>query len=152
TVPAAADFAAADPGSDLRNNGIQADLVVIAHPSAVDLLADGSPVPGTPLANLLQRRATQGITSKVVLLQDVQDQFNDGLAGPLAIKSFLTWVLSTQPGEGWASPKPSYVMLIGDGSYDYKAGLPNGNFVPTQMMYKDSPELGYYSSDNLLAA
>src|SRR5262249_16848617 len=86
------------------------------------------------------------------LLEDVQDEFNDGLAGPTAIKNFLRFVFSTSPGEGWASPKPAYLLLLGDGSYDYKGGIAAGNYVPTQVLFKDDPALGHCASDNGLAA
>jgi hypothetical protein len=145
TIPTDPDFFA-DTVSDLRNTATQADLIVVAHPAVLD---SG---PTAPLAQLLAFRASRGISSKVVLIGDVEDEFHDGLPGPLAIESFLTWVLSTNPGEGWASPKPAFVLLLGDGSYDYKAGTTNGNFVPTQILYQDQPELGYYASDNVLAA
>jgi len=54
------------------------------------------------------------------MIQDVQDEFNAGLYGADAIRSFLRFVMSTAPGEGWADPKPAYVLLLGDGSYDPK--------------------------------
>jgi hypothetical protein len=145
TVPTTADFVA-DTVSDLRDGALQADLLVIAHPSVLDQGA------GSPLSQLLALRASRGLSSKVARLDDVEDEFNDGIAGPAAIKNFLRWVLSTAPGEGWASPKPAYVLLLGDGSFDYKAGTVNGNYVPTQIIFKDDPALGYYASDNVLAA
>lgn len=144
TIPASQDFQA-DLVSDLRNTSNQADLIVIASATVLD------DSPGSTVANFLTHRGTQGISSKVVLISDVEDEFNDGLPGPLAVKRFLEWVMSTAPGEGWALPKPIYVLLIGDGSYDYKGGLASGNYVPTQLMFKDAPELGYYASDNLMA-
>ncbi len=142
SIPAAADFAP-DVVSDLRSTSIQADLVVIAHESLQS---------SSGLAAFLAHRASQGVTSKVALIGDVEDEFNDGLPGPLAIKRFLQWVMSTAPGEGWAEPKPSFVLLLGDASYDYKGGTASGNFVPTQILFKNLLELGYYASDNLLAA
>jgi len=144
SIPGGADFTA-DTVSDLRDTANQADLIVIAHPTVLDLS------PSSPLSLLLERRALQGIRSTVARIEDVQDDFNDGLAGPLAIKRFLQWVMSTNPGEGWASPKPSFVLILGDGSYNYKGGTAAGNFVPTQIFLKDDPQLGYYASDNVLA-
>jgi hypothetical protein len=148
TIPASEDFQA-DTVSDLRDNAQQADWIVIAHPDLLDL------GPSAPLTGLINYRATPArgsLTSKVVLLQDVEDEFNHGLPGPVAIREFLRWVLSDQPGEGWADPKPSFVLLLGDGSTDYKLGTSEGNFVPTQVMFKDDPQLGYYASDNVMAA
>jgi hypothetical protein len=144
-IPASADFTA-DVVSDLRSTATQADLVVIAHPSVLDNPAACSSASLTALLNL---RAGQGISSKVACIQDVYDEFNDGLAGPDAIQKFLAWVHSAG---GWASPKPAFVLLLGDGSYDYKAGMTNGNLVPTQIVFRDEFELGYYASDSLLAA
>lgn len=143
-IPPDADFQA-DTVSDLRSTSNQADLIVIAHPSVLD---QG---PSSPLTQLLNHRASQGISSKVARLQDVEDEFNDGLAGPLAIENFLRWVMSAAPGEGWAEPKPAYVLLLGDGSYHYKGGTAQGNFVPTQILFKDDPSLGYFASDGLMA-
>lgn len=148
TIPGGSAFQA-DNVSDLRNNVNQADLIVIASEAVLD------ESPGGPLMQLLGHRATAAggsLSSKVVHLQDVYDEFQQGLPGPTAIREFLRWVLSTAPGEGWAGPKPSYVMLIGDGSADYKSGATFGNYVPTQILFKDDPVLGFYASDNVMGA
>lgn len=147
-TPAMGEFLV-DTVSTLRDNARQADYIVIAHP---DVLDTGG---GAPLTQLLAHRATAaggGFTTTIVMLEDVQDEFNDGLPGPVAIREFLRWVMSTQPGEGWAAPKPTHVMLLGDGTYDYKGGTASGGFIPTQIMFKDLIELGYYSSDHVNAA
>jgi len=147
-VPPPEDFEA-DTVSDLRENAQQADWIVIAHP---DVLDQGVTA---PLAQLMDYRATPargGLTSKLVMLQDVEDEFNQGLPGPLAVREFLRWVISDLPGEGWADPKPSFVLLLGDGSTDYKGGTAEGSFIPTQVLFKDDPQLGYYASDNVMAA
>jgi hypothetical protein len=134
--PSASDFEA-DRASTLVTDPTQADLVVIAHPDLLDSECSegGNPcaydvdctasetdrcdvVPGSALELLLSKRITQGITSRVARIQDVEDEFGGGLAGPEAIRSFLAWVLSG----GWNGPPPAYVMLIGDGAFDYKAG------------------------------
>ncbi len=148
---------AADTISDLKNSAQQADMIVIAHPAVLDA-APGACVGANPtgcLSELLAFRATPaggGLTSKIVRLDDIEDEFNDGLSGPAAIREFLRWVLSTTPGEGWQDPRPAYVMLVGDGSYRYKDGTSMGNFVPTQILFKDALQLGYYASDNMLGA
>jgi hypothetical protein len=135
-----------DTVSDLKTNSNQADMIVIAHPTVLGAASQAT------LNQLLAYHATKGVTSRIVMMQDIADEFGDGLAGPVAIRNFLAWVMSTNPGEGWANPKPAYVMILGDGSYDYKAGESNGNFVPTQLLFLDDPSLGYYASDNVLAA
>jgi hypothetical protein len=143
---APADFTA-DAVSDLRNTGNQADLIVITHPTTV-----GAASTTTLNQFLAWKLANQGITSKVVAIQDVYDEFGDGNPGPLAIKNFLSFVMSAP---GWSSPKPAYVLLLGDGTYDYMhkdLSLPDGNFIPTQIVFKDDPSFGYYASDSVLAA
>jgi len=88
------------------------------------------------------------------MIQDVYDEFGDGLATPQAIKNFLAFTLSTNPGEGWSGRKPAWVLLIGDGSYDSKYNdttVPPSNLVPTQILFKDDPSFGYYASDSILA-
>jgi len=138
-----------DTVSDLRDPATQADLVVIAHPTVLD------DAPGSPLSLLLTHRASPeggGLTSKIVRIQDIEDEFQFGLPGPQAIRELLRWVTSDAVGEGWADPKPAYVWLLGDGSYDYKAGTSRGSYVPTQVMFQDDPVFGHYTSDNLLAA
>jgi hypothetical protein len=54
--------------------------------------------------------------------------------------------------QGWQNPKPAFLLILGDGSYDYKAKTASGDYVPTQILFKDDPALGYYSSDNELTA
>ncbi|HJQ99538.1 MAG TPA: C25 family cysteine peptidase, partial [Candidatus Polarisedimenticolaceae bacterium] len=140
----AADFTP-DTISDLRNTSNQADLIVITHPTTVGAAAT------TTLNQLLAwKLANQGITSKVAAIQDVYDEFGDGNPGPLAIKNFLAYAMSS-----WANRKPAYVLLLGDGTYDYQhrdTSFPDGNFIPTQILYKDDPSFGYYASDSVLAA
>ncbi len=149
SVPADPDFAA-DTVSDLRNNANQADMIVISRPDVLGSAAT------TKLNQLLALRlAQQGITSKIVMLQDVQDEFNDGLYGPDAIRKFLGWVMSAAPGEGWAGPKPFYVLLIGDGSYDPKHNDTTAavsDYVPTVNLLNSDYQLAYLASDNALAA
>jgi hypothetical protein len=146
SIPASADFEA-DTVSDLRQSSVQADLIVIAHP---DVLDDPANCSSTVLGDYLAHRlAASGLTSKVACMEDVEDEFNDGLAGPLAIKNFLAWVMSPS---GWSAPKPTYVLLLGDGSYHYKGGTGSGNYVPTQILFLKRVQLGYYASDSLLAA
>ncbi|MCP3982456.1 MAG: hypothetical protein GY716_24400 [bacterium] len=139
----------ADLVSDLRLNSNQADMVVIAHPDLVSTL------PGSELSLLLAHRASAAggnVTSKVAWIQDVYDEFGHGIPGTQPIREFIRYVLSDAPGEGWADPRPAYVLLIGDSSYEFKAGTAEGTYIPTQILFKDDPILGYYASDSIMAA
>lgn len=72
-------------------------------------------------------RRGQGDTVKVVEVSEIYDEFNYGVLSSNSIKSFLQYAK-----ENWQTP-PSYVLIIGDASYDSRnfEGLGFFNFVPT---------------------
>ncbi|MEW5807147.1 MAG: C25 family cysteine peptidase [Acidobacteriota bacterium] len=138
------DSCVLDTVSDLKDTTNQADIIVIGTPDTIDNS------PGSPLDSLLDSRlANRGLTSKVVMFEDVCDEFNNGLFDPNAIRYFLDYAYNN-----WTSPKPSYLFIIGDGTFDYKNRYSLADFkslVPTQIMFQVNSTLGYYSSDNWLA-
>lgn len=107
-----------------------------------------------PAADLAAYRASQGLVTRVVDVQDIFDEFSFGLPDPAAIRAFLSYAWSR-----W-SPRPAYVLLAGAGSYDYRNDLGYGDclvppvltgalgvLVPADGLYADvadndaSPEL-----------
>ena len=61
-------------------------------------------------------------------MQDIYDEFSNGRMSPAAIQSFVRQAYQT-----WQSPAPAYLLLLGDGHFDYRmnTGLSNyPNFVP----------------------
>ncbi len=83
------------------------------------------------------------LTSMVVDIEDVWDEFNYGVASPHALRSFLTYAQ-----KNWVKA-PRYVVLAGDGSFDYKdVYARGGNLVPP--MTVNTP-FGLVSSDNWAA-
>lgn len=96
-----------------------ASFVVITHRSLMQ--------PATTWASY---RAGQGISTKVIDVQEIFDEFNFGIASSLAIKAFLDYAF-----HNWQVP-PAYVLLIGDASYDPKNYTNNGywNMIPTRMV------------------
>lgn len=93
-----------------------------------------------PLAEL---RASQGLSVKVVKLKDIYDEFNFGIDSPYAIKNFLSFTY-----QYWLKPAPTYVLLVGDATYDYKYywGRGTKNVLPTYLLL--TPYLGETASDN----
>ncbi len=89
-------------------------------------------------------RAGQGVSTKVVDVEEIFDEFNYGVSSSLAIESFLDYAKNN-----WQTP-PSYVLLIGDATYDPKNYHGNGywNMVPTRMVNTLFEETG---SDEALA-
>jgi Peptidase family C25/Propeptide_C25/Fibronectin type III domain len=142
---------AADPVlSDPQN---AADIVVIGSRDTLD------PSPGGALDNLLAHRlATQGLTSKVVFVDQIYDEFGFGQRSLYAIRSFLAYAFDNWKGTSGAARPPSFVLLVGDATPDYKHTLPDSFYpdwidqVPTPIMMEVNSVLGYYSSDNWLAS
>jgi hypothetical protein len=79
------------------------------------------------------------LTSKVVDIEDVYDEFNFGIPDPHALRTFLGYAYSE-----WTQ-RPKYVLLGGDGTWDYKNSLGLGNGVIQPMMI--STPTGVFPSD-----
>lgn len=91
-----------DQPSDLINPANGADYLVITHQDFYTAVQ--------PLAN---DRAARGLRVKTVKVQDVYDEFNFGLLDPQAIRNFLAYAY-----HNWQPPAPTYVLLVGDGTFD----------------------------------
>lgn len=91
---------------------------------------------------LAELRRRQGLEARVVGLDQIADEFNDGDANPAALRAFLTWARSE-----WSVP-PRYVALAGAGTVDYRdlLGL-HDNFLPPLMVRTAD---GLFPSDNRL--
>ena len=122
----------ADLPSSLRRSTNRGEYLVIAG-------AGLEPAAGR-LADL---RAGLGLTAKLVRLQDVYDEFSNGIPTPWAIRDFLAHARAT-----WEIP-PRLVALAGDGAFDYKNRLGTGeNLLPSPLT--PTPD-GLFPSDHLLA-
>jgi CARDB. len=109
--------------TDISSSAIQADYILITHPILVSKANEYS-------AFINQN---YGLTTKVINVFDIYDQFNYGFFAPEPIRDFLM-----AANNNWQSPKPTYLFLVGDANYDYygnKAlylGTPKVmNFVPS---------------------
>lgn len=144
------DAVAVAPDPTLAIPGQSADMLVIAAPSAID------PAPGGALDLLLAHRlATQGLTSRVIEIGQVYDEFSGGRRDADAVRSFLTYAFTNWRGPAGTDPPPAYVLLVGDASLDFKNTLQRGDWVdqvPSPIMVQFSNIIGYYSSDNWLAS
>ena len=93
------------PPTLLRNPSNQVDYVVITHPTFTENIQP-----------LVEFRRLQGLTTMVVDIGDIYDEFSGGLFNPLAIQKFLRYTYNN-----WQQPVPTYVVLVGDAHYDYKS-------------------------------
>lgn len=127
------------PPSTLRNPTIQADYIVITHKTFLD-----------GIQPLVDFRRSQGLTVKVVEMDEIYNEFGFGLFNPFAIQFFLRYTYHS-----WQSPAPTYVLLVGDAHYDYKEVIVERyhgdydlypNFVPTYHGW--APESGETAMDH----
>ncbi|MCX7841319.1 MAG: C25 family cysteine peptidase, partial [Anaerolineae bacterium] len=134
-----------DTPSDLKNTLNGADYIIIAHDSFT-----------STVQSLATFRQAQGLRVKVVAVQDVYDEFNDGVLDPQAIRNFLAYAYSN-----WTPPAPSMVLLVGDAHFDPRGycvtiskcpqdgGIntpPNSIFIPAPLRIVDSNR--YESADD----
>lgn len=114
-----AELIAANPGM-LKQPGAGCEYLFITHENFYNAIMP-----------LVEYRS-QEYTAKVVKVHDIYDDFSYGRYEPLAIKHFLYYAYNN-----WTTV-PTFVLLVGDGTYDYKnnLGKPNSpNFIP---MYEES--------------
>ncbi len=75
------------------------------------------------------RRQKDGFRVAVVDVNDIYDEFNDGIKHPVAIRRFLK-----QAYDAWTPPQPRFVLFMGDASWDpkfLKANSVKQDFVPS---------------------
>jgi peptidase C25-like protein/peptidase S24-like protein len=84
----------------------------------------------SPMQPLAAFHQTQGLSSRIVSVQDIYDEFNFGEPSPYAIKAFLKTARAA-----WTN-KPRYLVLGGDASVDPRNYLGFGffDFVPTKIV------------------
>ncbi len=80
------------------------DYLVIAHPRLIAAIQ--------PLAEFHRQR---GLKVAVLDVEDVYDQFNDGIVHPSAIRA-----LAASAYKDWSTPRPRYILLVGDASFDIR--------------------------------
>ncbi|HSJ59372.1 MAG TPA: C25 family cysteine peptidase, partial [Anaerolineae bacterium] len=126
-----------DVPSSLASASNRADYLLIGYG---EFLAAAQP--------LIARRSAQGLRAMTIDVQDVYDEFSYGVMNPQAIRDLLGHALTA-----WQAPRPTYVVLVGDGTIDFMDHLGNGwhNFVPVYPAKVD-PYLGETATDNRLAA
>ncbi len=95
------------------------------------------------LAEYRQNDAPRKYSTKVVYVEDILNEFSCGMMDPTAIRNFLKYGY-----ENW-NIKPYFVLLFGDGNYDYlNAEGYNQNFVPTYQTRESLNELASYPMDD----
>jgi len=98
-----------------------AQYLIISHP---DFIAGLGP--------LVDARRAQGLTVKVVDVEDVYAQFSNGIFDPQGIKAYVGYAIEKMGTE--------YVLLVGGDSYDYQnnLGLGSLSFIPSLYTQTDA--------------
>ncbi len=117
----------------LRSSGNRADYLIITHEDFI-----------VSAERLKNYREGDGLDVEVVDVVDIYDEFSYGNFDPNAIRDFLEYTYFD-----WTGPAPSYVLLLGDASYDYSGNLAHGNinYVPTHLFVSQSEYVETSSDD-----
>lgn len=112
-----------------------AHLLIITHPAFADALT-----------SLVSLRQSQGLSTTVVSVLGIYDAWGDGRPDPGAIRAFIADAYTT-----W-NPRPIYVLLVGDGSFDPRQYRPDSppTFIPPYLADVD-PWAGETAADNRYA-
>jgi hypothetical protein len=106
---------------------------LLGAPRSVDYLAIGPRAFLAAAADLLQLRRDQGLRVAAVAIEDVYDEVGFGEARPEALRDFIAYAY-----QEWGRPDEPlrYVLLLGDGTYDFKdyLGLGAANQAPPFMV------------------
>jgi len=95
------------------------------------------------------RASHSGLSTQVIDIQDLYNEFNFGIYNPIAIKNFLAYTF-----DEWQTP-PTYTLLVGDGHWNFMEYrptyyIPTGQYIPPNLTWVD-PWQGEVDSANLLA-
>lgn len=124
-------------GNQDLHNSVPVDNIIVVY---APFLAQAQ-----RLAQFHQQQS--GLRTKVVTTEQVYNEFGSGSPDPVAIRDFIKMYYDryhTDP-----SNKLRYLLLFGDGSYDYKNRLNNNtNFVPAYENAVSLDVLSTYASDD----
>ena len=125
----------AKENSNIRGITSGAEFIIITHSRFMEWANE--------LKNYRMNESSNSVSSIVVNVDDIYNEFSGGSVDPAAIRNFLQHAY-----ENW-NTKPFYVLLFGDGNYDYYnyEGL-DLNFIPAYELSYSLDEMYSYPSDD----
>jgi hypothetical protein len=91
--------------------------------------------------------AKDGMHPMVATTEQVYNEFSSGIPDPTAIRDMVKLLYDRAAGD--SSRQPKYLLLLGDGSYDYLGRVKdNHNLVPAWQTTESLDPLGTYTSDD----
>ncbi|NNF35536.1 MAG: type IX secretion system sortase PorU [Saprospiraceae bacterium] len=97
--------------------------------------------------NLKNHRNDQGFNVITVEIEQIFNEYSGGKRDPVSIRDFSKMVYERDPDY-------RYLLLLGDGSYDYKnivPGLPDHNFIPVYETNESLHPIESFPSDDFFA-
>ncbi len=112
-----------DYPSYLKSHSNRADLIMI---TVNDFLGTEG------MENLQAHWEDMGLVVKVVDVQDIYDEFNNGIKSAQSIKDFIKYAYNN-----WEYPQLKYTILIGDGTYNERDDGPyeKYNLIPVKKIW-----------------
>ncbi|NCD40685.1 MAG: type IX secretion system sortase PorU [Bacteroidia bacterium] len=87
----------------------------------------------------------EGLSARVVNVFDIYNEFSGGVQDISAIRDYLRMLYVRDTSEN----RLKYLLLFGDGSYDYKNKIPNNsNFIPTWQSDNSEDGTDSYTTDD----
>lgn len=120
---------------------------VVNFDQPADYLIITDPTFSSAAQSLANYRSSPTLQPLVININDLYNEFNDGIYHPIAIKNFLTYTFTN-----WDKP-PVYVLLVGDGHWNFKGSNYYDSppiYMPPYLAWVD-PWQGEVDSANLLA-
>src|SRR5258708_40322657 len=95
------------------------------------------------LARYRAQDSKNPLTTLVVVVHQISNEFGGGSPEPAAIRTYLRYRYSN------GSTLPRYALLFGDGDYDYRRIVGTGpNWIPPWESAESYDPLGTYASDD----
>lgn len=92
------------------------------------------------------RQSHDSLQTMVAIIDNVYNEFSGGLLDPMAIRDFLKYAVTN-----W-TVKPRYVLLFGEGHYDYKNILSDTpNWIPPYESVESNYQIHSFASDDFFA-
>jgi hypothetical protein len=112
----------------------QIDLIII---SPVEFISEANRIRD-------QHQLHDSLNTLVVDIQQIFNEFAGGLPDPLSIREFLQYTQNN-----WVDPKPRYVLLFGNGHYDYKnISTSQRNYIPPWETLNSFETVDSYPTDD----
>jgi len=126
---------------DVHGDTSAVDLIIITHREFL------------PAAQRLkQHRERPGpdrLTVRIVDVEQLYNEFSNGYVSPVAIRNYLRYL-----NVAYSDSAPLYVLLFGDGDYDFRRiNVPGTNWIPPWETYESfaGEPLASYATDDSLA-